>query len=94
MILFKEKKTVKGSFTCEELKSNPTLCMNQNVALRESITFDSQPQENSEPPEVSEMETNTGQPNLKPTSESTVPITDQSTTPFQFLESEGSLDYE
>ena len=94
MILFQEKQTVKGTFTCEELKSNPTLCMNQNVAIRKSITFDSQPQENSEPPEVSEMETNTGQPILKTTSESAVPITDQSTTPFQHLESARSLDLE
>ena len=92
MILFQEKQTVKGSFTCEELKSNPTLCMNQNVALRKSA-FNSQPQENSEPPEV-EIETSSGQTILKTTSKSVVPTTDQSTTPFQSLESAGSLDYE
>jgi len=88
-----EKQTVKGSFTCEELKSNPTLCMNQNLALRKSA-FNSQPQENSEPPEVFEMETRTGQSILKTTSKSAVPTTDQNTTPFQSLESAGSLDYE
>ena len=93
MILFQEKQTVKGSFTCEELKSNPTLCMNQNLALRKSA-FNSQPQENSEPPEVFEMETRTGQSILKTTSKSAVPTTDQNTTPFQSLESAGSLDYE
>ena len=93
MILFQEKQTVKGSFTCEELKSNPTLCMNQNVALRKSA-FNSQPQENSEPPEVFEMETSSGQSILKTTSKSAVPTTDQSTTPFQSLVSAGSLDNE